>query len=110
MRNQRRRRKRAQLRRTRELRSNGEADNPEKEEKAVAVLKTIAEVSKPKSTVLEVKDIWTNIILPFLAPKDVVAFGCCSKECKSLSETGHLWKPFYHSKFPSSVLNPVSPN
>jgi len=108
MRNQRRRRKRAQLRLAREIKSNEEAGNPEKEGKAIAISKTVVEVSKPKPTVLEVKDIWTSAILPFLALKDIVTFGCCSKECKILSEAGHLWKSFYRSKFPSLVLDPVS--
>jgi len=109
MRNQRRKKKRAKERLARQMKSNKDADNSEKKGKVVAIPKIVIEVSKPKSTVLEVQDIWTNGILPFLDPRDVVAFGCCSKGSKSLSETGHLWKPLYRSKFPSSGLNLVSP-
>lgn len=54
------------------------------------------------------EDIWTACILPFLSPKDIISFGCCSKKWKSLSETGHIWKPFFCSRFPSSNLTPIS--
>lgn len=105
-RNQRRNRKRAQLRAEKEAKQKEEAITLDKEiiEKNAA---GISGESKP-STTLDVQDIWTDVILTFLTPKDVIRFGCCSKEAKRLSEVGHLWKSFYLMKFPSSGLSPVS--
>lgn len=64
-------------------------------------------IPQPISTT-QPDDIWTACILPFLNPKDVISFGCCSKKWKSLSETGYIWKPFFRSRFPSSGLTPIS--
>ena len=66
------------------------------------------ELGKEDTVMAQPDDIWTSCILPFLNPKDIISFGCCCKESKSLSETGHIWKPIFQSRFPSSGLTPVS--
>lgn len=53
-------------------------------------------------------DIMTFKIMVFLSPKDVATMGMCSKQMKSISESGYLWSSFFKSDFESSAIKPVS--